>query len=443
MSPSRRTHRTAHQPAAERNHASPAAVGDLQSLVDQVQALRRRHKANPSAQSAAELARLREQLLEALDLDEDGDDDEEEEDDDDLHSPNVFSDEDSEAAFMGGVDGEIWEEDESGEFRARRDWSRFAAAKRIPVEDGLELRSRRGAIGESWWSRRFLSAVESILSGGRLTRGRTYARQGQVIDLGIGAGLVVAQVQGSRRTPYGVQISMPAASDGRWEAIVDALAAQAGYAARLLAGELPHEIEDVFAGAGVALFPERGSHLTTSCTCPDWASPCKHAAAVCYLMAEAFDDDPFLLLAFRGREREALLDELRDRRGLAVEDAGLGAAAGTSGGASGAGGAGGAHSPSEPPSRATPLASSLATFWSGGAGLADVHCLPRATEAPGAVLRLLPRGVLVVRGKEVADLLEPAYARVTADAEGRAFGGGSPAKPGAKSPKDPATPLLP
>jgi uncharacterized Zn finger protein len=412
-----------------RTRPSPAAVGDLQSLVDQVQALRRRHKANPSVQSAAELSRLREQLLEALDLDED-DNDEEEEDDDDLDAPAVFSDEDSEAAFMDGVDGEIWEEDESGEFRARRDWSRFTAAKRIPVEDGLELRSRRGAIGESWWSRRFLSAVESILSGGRLTRGRTYARQGQVIDLGIGAGLVVAQVQGSRRTPYGVQISMPAASDARWEAIVDALAAQAGYAARLLAGELPHEIEDVFAGAGVALFPERGSHLTTSCTCPDWASPCKHAAAVCYLMAEAFDDDPFLLLAFRGREREALLDELRDRRGLAVDEGG-------------AGGAGGALAPSETPTRAAPLADSLATFWSGGARLAEVHCLPRATEAPGAVLRLLPRGVLVVRGKEVADLLEPAYARVTADAEGRAFGGGSPSRPGTKSPRDPATPLLP
>ncbi len=328
---------------------------------------------------------------------------------------------------MDGVEDEIWEEDESGEWRSRRDWSRFRTAKRIPVEDGLELRSRRGAIGESWWSRRFLSAVESILTGGRLTRGRTYARQGQVIDLGIGSGLVVAQVQGSRRTPYGVQISMPAASDARWEAIVDALAAQAGYAARLLAGELPHEIEDVFAEAGVALFPERGSHLTTSCTCPDWATPCKHAAAVCYLMAEAFDDDPFLLLAFRGREREALLDELRDRRGLAVDD----------------GGPAGVPSLSAPPSGAAPLADSLTTFWSGGAGLAEVHCLPRATEAPGAVLRLLPRGVLVVRGKEVADLLEPAYARVTDDAEGRAFGGGSPSKPSAKTPRDLATPPLP
>ena len=397
--------------------ASPAAVGDLQGLIDQVQALRRRHKAHPSAQSAAELARLREALLEALDLDEDGDEEEEEEDEEDVDPRGEFSDEDSEAAFMGGVDDEIWEEDESGEWRSRRDWTRFRPAKRIPVEDGLELRSRRGAIGESWWSRRFLSAIESILTGGRLTRGRTYARQGQVIDLGIGSGLVVAQVQGSRRTPYGVQISMPAASDVRWEAIVDALAAQAGYAARLLAGELPHEIEDVFAQAGVALFPERGSHLTTSCTCPDWATPCKHAAAVCYLMAEAFDDDPFLLLAFRGREREALLDELRDRRGVAVDE----------------GGPSGAASPSAPPARAAPLADSLAAFWSGGAGLAEVHSLPRATEAPGSVLRLLPRGVLVVRGKEVADLLEPAYARVTADAEARAFGDDAPAKPGART----------
>jgi len=392
--------------------ASPAAVGDLQGLIDQVQALRRRHKAHPSAQSAAELSLLRAALLEALDLDEDDEDDEDEEEEDE--PSDAFSDEDSEAAFMGGVDDEIWEEDESGEWRSRRDWTRFRpAAKRIPVEDGLELRSRRGAIGESWWSRRFLSAIESILTGGRLTRGRTYARQGQVIDLGIGSGLVVAQVQGSRRTPYGVQISMPAASDVRW--------------ARLLAGELPHEIEEVFAQAGVALFPERGSHLTTSCTCPDWATPCKHAAAVCYLMAEAFDDDPFLLLAFRGREREALLDELRDRRGVAVDEGGTG------GGGAGGGGAGGAASPSVPPARVAPLADSLATFWSGGAGLAEVHSRPRATEAPGSVLRLLPRGVLVVRGKEVADLLEPAYARVTADAEGRAFGDDGPAKPGAKT----------
>ena len=388
---------------ANRNHASAAAVGDLQALVDQVQALRRRHKAQPSAQSAAELSRLRERLLEALDLNED----DSAPDGEGIESTDEFLDEDDEL----GYDDEEWEEDESGEWRARRDWSRFTPAKRIPVDDGLELRSRRGVIGESWWSRRFLSAVESILTGGRLTRGRTYARQGQVIDLGIGSGLAVAQVQGTRRTPYGVQITMPAASDERWEAIVETLAGQAGYAARLLAGELPHEIEDVFAQAGVALFPERGSHLITNCTCPDWATPCKHAAAVCYLMAEAFDDDPFLLLAFRGREREALLAELRARRGAPID-----------------GSASEDASSSDPTLPSPPLSEDVATFWHSGPDLADVHCLPRATEIPGAVLRLLPRGVLVVRGREVADLLEAAYARLAAEGEARAFAGDSSSK---------------
>ncbi len=232
-----------------------------------------------------------------------------------------------------------------------------------------------------------------------------------MIDLGIGAGLVVAQVQGTRRTPYGVQITMPAASDERWAAIVETLAGQAGYAARLLAGELPHEIEDVFAQAGVALFPERGSHLITTCTCPDWATPCKHAAAVCYLMAEAFDDDPFLLLAFRGREREALLAELRARRGSPVE-----------------GGDSGDVPSSGPVVPDVPLSEELATFWQAGADLAGVHCLPRAAEVPGAVLRLLPRGVLAVRGREVADLLEAAYERLAAEGEARAFAG-TPSRP--------------
>ena len=202
---------------ANRNHASAAAVGDLQALVDQVQALRRRHKAQPSAQSAAELSRLRERLLEALDLNED----------DDLRekttrrTPASFS---TMTISVMPTTTRCGKRTSRASGASRRDWSRFTPAKRIPVDDGLELRSRRGAIGESWWSRRFLSAVESILTGGRLTRGRTYARQGQVIDLGIGAGLVVAQVQGTRRTPYGVQITMPAASDERWAAIVETLA---------------------------------------------------------------------------------------------------------------------------------------------------------------------------------------------------------------------------
>jgi uncharacterized Zn finger protein len=384
-----------------RRRASGESVLDLQTLVDQVQALRRLHKAKPSAATALGLSRLRALLLEALDLDEEDtatapDDVDDFGDDDDFDEP--FEDEPD----------EVWEEDESGEWRGRRDWTRYKSTKRIPVDDGLALRSRRGAVGASWWSKRFLSSIEPILTAGRLSRGRTYARQGQVLDLGIGSGLVVARVQGSRRTPYGVQISMPAVSDVRWDAIIEALAGQAGYAARLLAGELPHEIEDVFSAAGVSLFPDRTSKLVTNCTCPDWGNPCKHSAAVCYHMAEAFDEDPFQLLSFRGRDQETLLAELRNRRGGAV-------------------GPGDGDEPGGPESvaMAPPLSDSLANFWLSGPELADVHCLPKASEVIGTVLLQLPRGVLSLRGTDVGDLLDGAYGQLAVDAEGRAFGASS------------------
>jgi uncharacterized Zn finger protein len=200
---------------------------------------------------------------------------------------------------------------------------------------------------------------------------------------------------------------MPAATDAKWEKIVTALAGQAVYAARLLAGELPHEIEEVFAEAGVALLPARTTRLATDCTCPDWANPCKHVAAVCYLVAEALDLDPFLLLAFRGRTRDALLAELRLRRGTGAE----------------AGDGGGALPDLVPAFESTPLADCVLGFWKAGPELGEVHCRPRAAEVPGAVLRQLQRGTLEVRGRDVAELLEPAYGRMTQAGERRAFGG--------------------
>jgi uncharacterized Zn finger protein len=243
------------------------------------------------------------------------------------------------------------------------------------------------------------------LAGGRLTRGRTYARQGQVIELEIGSGLIAARVQGSRRTPYRVRVAMPAAGEDQWHEIVDALASQAGYAARLLAGTLPHEIEKVFNGAGVALFPSPGSRLATDCTCPDWANPCKHIAAVCYLVAEAFDRDPFLLLTFRGRARDPLLLELRHRRGGDDDER--------------------VAQPLGPLPLVPTLADCVIGFWKAGPELAEVQCRPRASDMAGAVLRQLPRGVIEVRGQDVADLLDPAYASLVRGAEVRAFGNDS------------------
>lgn len=188
------------------------------------------------------------------------------------------------------------------------------------VENGLKARRSRGAIGESWWSRRFLDVLESFAMGNRLTRGRTYARKGQVISLDVVPGEVRATVQGSRAKPYRVTIGLAAFSEMVWARAEIALSEQALPSAKLLAGEVPPELEDLFAEAGAPLFPHSVNELNQRCTCPDWEVPCKHLAATFYLLAEAFDDDPFLILRWRGRDRAALLSRLRELRADATAE---------------------------------------------------------------------------------------------------------------------------
>jgi len=202
-----------------------------------------------------------------------------------------------------------------------QDWpDGFPTSRPIPVQGGLVARSTRGGIGEQWWSRRFIEVMESFALGGRLTRGRNYARKGQVISLEVEPGEVTALVQGSRATPYKVRIGLTRFSELIWAKAEVVLAEQAIHSARLLAGEFPPELEPVFAGIGAPLFPGRLTDLKMSCSCPDPVIPCKHLAAVFYLLAERFDDDPFLILRWRGRPREALLDRLRYLRADDLSD---------------------------------------------------------------------------------------------------------------------------
>ncbi|MFC4021120.1 SWIM zinc finger family protein [Micromonospora sp. GCM10011542] len=186
------------------------------------------------------------------------------------------------------------------------------------VDGGLRARSTKGAIGRSWWSRRFLEVLESFALGTRLTRGRSYARAGQVVRLDITPGLVSAVVQGSRPQPYQVSIALAPFPAELWSRVETELAGQAFFSARLLAGDLPAELEELFAAAGAPLFPTGMDELTQRCSCPDFAVPCKHLAATFYLLAEAFDADPFELLHWRGRSRAELLDRLRARRAEAT-----------------------------------------------------------------------------------------------------------------------------
>jgi uncharacterized Zn finger protein len=130
--------------------------------------------------------------------------------------------------------------------------------------------------------------------------------------------VVTASVQGSREAPYEVSIGLERFSAAVWARVEEALAGQAIYSARLLAGDVPHDLEQLFTGLEAPLFPQAIDDLRMRCTCPDHAVPCKHLAATFYLLAEEFDEDPFQILHWRGRSRDDLLSRLRLLRGGGV-----------------------------------------------------------------------------------------------------------------------------
>lgn len=169
--------------------------------------------------------------------------------------------------------------------------------------------------GTTWWGRAWLDALEGIAGGnsGRLSRGRTYARQGRAEDLIINPGSVQAWVQGSRDDPYEVYLDIRAFRDDEWDTVLDAIATKAAHAAALLDGELDPGLVTDAEAVDVYLLP-RPRDLRTACSCPDDVEPCKHAAAVTYLIAEAIDHDPFVLLLLRGRRRDEILEGIRRRR---------------------------------------------------------------------------------------------------------------------------------
>jgi len=195
------------------------------------------------------------------------------------------------------------------------DWS-MTGRKPRKVKGGIKALSTRGDFGKHWWSRRWIQALEAITDLRRLQRGRVYARGGQVLRINEKEGGIEALVQGTRPRPYKVVIRLTPLTHQQWERVLDVMADQAVFAAQLLAGEMPTNIEEAFAAAGVNLFPASRGDLYTECSCPDYANPCKHIAATHYILGERFDEDPFLLFRMRGRTQEQILEGLRRRRGL-------------------------------------------------------------------------------------------------------------------------------
>ena len=199
------------------------------------------------------------------------------------------------------------------------DWNYYEKKPKIKAKGGIKAQSKRGSFGETWWGQRWVAVLESFNIGARLTRGRSLARGGQVLSIDIAKGEIKAKVQGSSPTPYKIMIKLKELPANDWKKLVATLGSQAIFAAKLMASEMPQEIEQTFKDNGLSLFPEKLRDLETDCSCPDWSNPCKHIAAVYYLIGEEFDRDPFLLFKLRGLTREELIEALGKAGGAVAQ----------------------------------------------------------------------------------------------------------------------------
>jgi uncharacterized Zn finger protein len=289
------------------------------------------------------------------------------------------------------------------------DWQYYPRTTPIPVEDGIKAKTKRGQqFGKTWWASRWITALEPLVDSARLRRGRSYARRGQVMEIDVGPGQIRARVQGSRRRPYRVRIDIPPLEDAEWERVIDAMAQQALFAAKLLAGEMPADIEEAFNTAGMFLFPSSRKDLSTSCSCPDWANPCKHIAAVYYLLGERFDEDPFMIFQLRGRTKGAIMEGLRARR-----SAGLMAIAETAD----------AYAAEEPEAaESPPLEADPEGYWTLGESLDDFRVTIAPPEVEAALLKRMGPPPFWRSSRDFLSMLSPVYAAVTARAMELAFG---------------------
>ncbi|MBC1241185.1 SWIM zinc finger family protein [Nostoc sp. 2RC] len=170
-----------------------------------------------------------------------------------------------------------------------------------------------------WWSQQWLDLLDSYRFKKRLERARNYARQGNVLSIEFQGAKVLARVQGSEVEPYKVSLYLEPFSDEQWGYVIETMSQKAIFAAKLLAGEMPQNIAEVFTANGLSLFPFTLGDVRSKCSCPDKANPCKHIGAVYYQLGDRFSEDPFVLFQLRGRTKEQILSDLRQLRSGKIE----------------------------------------------------------------------------------------------------------------------------
>ncbi len=171
-------------------------------------------------------------------------------------------------------------------------------------------------IERQWWVEKWLELLDSYRFKKRLERGRSYSKEGNVLKIEFKQSQLVAEIQGTDDKPYRVTLALDIFSDEDWGYVVATMSEKALLSAKLLVGEMPLEIEQVFIKNGLSLFPYNLTEVRSRCSCPDKANPCKHIAAVYYQLADRFSEDPFIIFQLRGKDKAQILEALRVSRSL-------------------------------------------------------------------------------------------------------------------------------
>lgn len=164
--------------------------------------------------------------------------------------------------------------------------------------------------GKTWWGKQWLQALSNIDNSNRLPRGATYARKGAVMSIEVKSNVILSLVSGSSSRPYKIGIKVPEFSYTKQESFVNALIKKPYIVSKLLNRDLDPALLDIADEIGISVFPKRWSDLQMECSCPDYAVPCKHLAAVVYKISEVIDNNPFLVFDLHGLD---ILKELSDR----------------------------------------------------------------------------------------------------------------------------------
>ncbi len=249
------------------------------------------------------------------------------------------------------------------------------ASKPRRVRHGLRLRRKEGAVAESWVSLAWFARLQELADAKQREEGLVYARTGQTTKLSVEDSGIRATVVGRQPGAYIVRIKVRQFSSELWDRVLAIMGNQALYAAKLLAGQLPPSVEQVFAEVQETLVPAL-SDFEMSCTCDVNDACCKHIVCVGALIAEQLDGDPFLLFTLRGLDGESFLERLQRQRAMDQKQ-GRPVPAYT-------------HSPPVGASATTePLLADVESFWTAGRDLAEIRAEPGPPPVEHALLRRL------------------------------------------------------